>query len=211
MVALSNTQLGAGMNASHVQVYGWIEVGGNVSTNSVKPGGNVPVGYDYTPNTVQLDQAVVYIERLPDTVQNDHFDWGFRLSAKYGVDYRYTTAYGLFSYQLLNHNFVNGYDFPMEYVDLYFPVMQGFDVRIGRFISVPDNEAQLAPNNYTYVHSLTYTYDNFTNTASSIPWRSPRIGWSNWAWSLGRKRCRGTSARAFPIQIPIRCIPEPRC
>jgi hypothetical protein len=51
----------------------------------------------------------------------------------------------------------------MEYVDLYFPVMQGFNVRIGRFISIPDIEAQLAPNNYTYVHSLTYTYDNFTN------------------------------------------------
>jgi len=32
MVALANTQLGAGMNASHVQVYGWVEVGGNVST-----------------------------------------------------------------------------------------------------------------------------------------------------------------------------------
>jgi hypothetical protein len=164
MVALGNTQLGAAMNASHIQIYGWVEAGANISTNSVKPGGNVPVGYDYTPNTVQLDQAVVYIERLPDTVQNDHFDWGFRFSGMYGVDYRYTTAYGLFSYQLLNHNFVNGYDFPMEYVDLYFPVMQGFDVRIGRFISIPDIEAQLAPNNYTYVHSLTYTYDNFTNT-----------------------------------------------
>jgi hypothetical protein len=74
MVALGNTQLGAAMNAAHVQVYGWIEGGGNLSTNSVKPGGNAPVGYDYTPNTVQLDQTVVYIERLPDTVQNDHFD-----------------------------------------------------------------------------------------------------------------------------------------
>jgi len=52
----------------------------------------------------------------------------------------------------------------MEYVDLYFPVMHGLDVRIGRFISIPDIEAQLAPNNFTYVHSLTYTYDNFTNT-----------------------------------------------
>jgi len=74
--------------------YGWINSGANISTNSVKPGGNAPVGYDYTPNTIQLDQAVVYIERLPDTVQNDHFDWGFRLSGIYGVDYRYTTAYG---------------------------------------------------------------------------------------------------------------------
>jgi hypothetical protein len=40
-------------------------------------------------NTVQLDQAVVYIERLPDTVQNDHFDWGFRLSSIYGVRSRF--------------------------------------------------------------------------------------------------------------------------
>jgi hypothetical protein len=32
----------------------------------------------------------------------------------------------------------------MEYVDLYFPVIQGLNVRIGRF---PDIEAQLAPNN----------------------------------------------------------------
>ena len=42
--------------------------------------------------------------------------------------------------------------------------MQGFNVQIGRFISIPDIEAQLAPNNYTYAHSLTYIYDNFTNT-----------------------------------------------
>jgi hypothetical protein len=164
MVALGNTQLGAAMNDAHIQVYGWVEPGVNISTNTIKPGGNAPAGYDYTPNTIQLDQAVLYIERVPDTVQNDHFDWGFRLSGIYGVDYRYTTAYGLLSYQLLNHNFVNGLDLPMEYVDLYFPVLQGFNVRAGRFISIPDIEAQLAPNNYTYVHSITYTFDNFTNT-----------------------------------------------
>ena len=168
MVALGNTQLGHAMNDAHVQVYGWVAPGGNLSTNTVKPGGNAPAAYDYTPNSVQLDQAVVFVERLADTVQNDHFDWGFRLSALYGVDYRYTTAYGLFSYQLLNHNAVNGYDFPMVYTDLYFPVLQGMDVRIGRFISVPDIEAQLAPNNYTYVHSLTYTFDNYTNTGIQV-------------------------------------------
>jgi hypothetical protein len=36
-------------------------------------------------------------------------------------------------------------------------------VRIGRYISIPDIEAQLAPNNITYIHSLTYTWDNYTN------------------------------------------------
>jgi hypothetical protein len=163
MVALGNTQLGQAMNDAHVQVYGWVNPGANFSTNTVKPAGNLPVSYDYTPNTVQLDQAVVYLERLPDEVQNSHFDWGFRIAALYGVDGRYTMSYGLFSDQLLKQNAVNIFDLPMVYLDLYFPVINGLNVRIGRFISVPDIEAQLAPNNYTYVHSLTYTWDNYTN------------------------------------------------
>jgi hypothetical protein len=198
MVALGNTQLGAAMNAAHIQAYGWIESGANLSTNTVRPGGNAPAGYDYTPNTIQLDQAVVYIERLPDTVQNDHFDWGFRLSAIYGVDYRYTTAYGLFSYQLLNHNFVNGYDFPMEYVDLYFPVAEGINVRIGRFVSIPDIEAQLAPNNYTYVHSLTYIYDNFTNTGILGTLAVTR----NWLVQLGVVASTDTAPWNIGARIP---------
>src|SRR5262249_40637014 len=72
MVALGNTALGKAMSDAHVQVYGWISGGGNISTNTVRPGGNWPAGYMYTPNTVQLDQAVMFIERLPDTVQSDH-------------------------------------------------------------------------------------------------------------------------------------------
>jgi Putative beta-barrel porin-2, OmpL-like. bbp2 len=164
MVALGNTKLGAAMSDAHVQVYGWVAPAGNISTNTVKPGGNLPISYDYTPNSVQLDQAVFYVERLPNEVQNDHFDWGFRFSTLYGVDYRYTTAYGLMSNQLLKENLTNGLDFPMVYLDLYYPVLQGLNIRIGRFISIPDIEAQLAPNNYTYVHSLTYTWDNYTNS-----------------------------------------------
>jgi hypothetical protein len=53
----------------------------------------------------------------------------------------------------------------MAYLDLYFPhVGNGMDVRIGRYISLPDIEAQLAPNNYTYSHSLTYTFDCYTQS-----------------------------------------------
>jgi hypothetical protein len=171
MTALGNTQLGKAMNDAHVQVYGWFNVGGNLSSNDVKPGGNWPAAYMFTPNTVQLDQAVVYIERLPDTVQTDHIDWGFRISALYGENYRYTTAYGLASYQLLGHNLYNGYDFPMLYGEVYFPqVAEGLLVRFGRFISLPDIEAQLAPNNYMYSHSLTYGYDNYTNTGIQTTW-----------------------------------------
>jgi len=44
-----------------------------------------------------------YIERVPDTTQTDHIDWGFRLTNLYGFDYRFTTASGYFSQQLLNN------------------------------------------------------------------------------------------------------------
>jgi len=181
MVAIANTALGKAMSDAHIQAYGWLDPAGNLSTNSVKPGGNLPVSYDYTPNTIQLDQAVLYIERVPDEVQNDHFDWGFRLSGLYGVDYRYTFSYGIGAYQLVNHNYVNGYDLPMMYVDFYFPVIDGLNVRIGRFISVPDIEAQLAPNNYTYVHSLTYTWDNYTNEGIEFTLAVTK----NWILQLG--------------------------
>jgi hypothetical protein len=165
MEAIANTSTGQWMSEHNIQFYGWIDPGFNVSSNSVRPGGNAPIAYAYTPNTIQLDQLVGYLERVPDTVQNDHVDWGFRLSGLYGENYRYTTGFGYSSYQLLKANQVNGYDYPMEYLDLFIPqVAEGLYIRAGRYISLPDIEAQLAPNNYMYTHSFTYAFDNYTNT-----------------------------------------------
>ena len=166
MVAIANTGFGQWLSTGNVQIYGWVDAGGNISTSSTPQGGNAPAAYSYRPNTAQLDQAVIYVERLPDTVQSDHIDWGFRLSAIYGENYRYTTAYGLASYQLLNHNNIYGYDLPMLYAEMFIPQIGegGLMLRAGRFISVPDIEAQLAPNNYMYSHSMTYSFDNYTNT-----------------------------------------------
>ena len=165
MTALSNTSIGKWLGDTGIQVYGWGDLGANISSSTTKPGGNSPAAYLYTPNTVQLDQLVLYVDRFPDTVQKDHIDWGMRLSAIYGENYRYTTAYGLYSYQLLKDNRVNGYDFPMLYGELFIPqVAEGLMIRAGRYISLPDIEAQLAPNNYMYTHSMTYTFDNYTNT-----------------------------------------------
>jgi hypothetical protein len=164
MAAIANTSPGQWLQDNHIQIYGWVDPGVNFSSNSESRGGNAPMAYMYTPNTVQLDQAVLYIDRVPDTVQTDHIDWGMRLSALYGENYRYTTAYGIGSYQLLKENHINGYDFPMMYGELYIPdVSEGLLLRLGRYISIPDIEAQLAPNNYMYSHSMTYSFDNYTN------------------------------------------------
>jgi hypothetical protein len=187
--AIYGSKHGDWLKKANIQVYGWVDVGANLSTSHRGPYANAPAAYDQVPDTVQLDQYTFYIERVPDTVQTDHFDWGFRLTNLYGFDYRFTTAKGYFSQQLLNNPQPNGsignkygYDPVMAYVDLYYPhIGQGMDVRIGRYISLPDIEAQLAPNNYTYSHSLTYTYDCYTQTGINAT-----IKWSDhWTTQVG--------------------------
>jgi len=87
---------------------------------------NVPESYAIVPNRLEMDQSVLRIERVPDTVQTGHVDWGFRTSFVYGIDYRYTTAQGWFSEQLLKRNSLYGAD-PVEFYGLvYVPgVAQG--------------------------------------------------------------------------------------
>jgi hypothetical protein len=144
------------------KVYGWIEPTANVSTSRDR---NYPETNDIYSNRVELGQAVVYVERLPDSVQTSHVDWGYHLTAFFGTDYRSTTNKGYFSSQLLDHDRQYGFDPVLEYVDAYFPhVAQGMNLRVGRYISIPGIEAQLTPNNYMFSHSLLYAVDPFTDT-----------------------------------------------
>ncbi len=162
------------LKLSPVKWYGWVSVGGNGSTNnrgnaSKGIAANLPSAYDEFPNTIVMDQFALYVEKLADTTQTDHFDWGFRITNLYGQDYRFTTSHGLLSQQLLVKNAQYGYDPVMFYTDLYFPKLgKGADLRIGRYISLPDIEAQLAPNNYTYSHSILYTYDCYTQLGANL-------------------------------------------
>jgi opacity protein-like surface antigen len=186
MKALGPTAVGKTLEDWHIQVYGWFNPGFNVSNMRSLPGqvtgGNFPAAYSYQPNVIQLDQIVTIIERLPDTVQQDHIDWGFRLSPLYGETYRYTTALGFTSDQLQKWNKFAGFDAPMIYGELYVPgIFEGLMLRLGRFISVPDIEAQLAPNNYMYSHSMTYGYDNYTTTGLETTWQLTK----NWTFQLG--------------------------
>lgn len=148
---------------SRTKVYGWVAPSFNYSTSDKN---NFPLSYDIFPNSVVLNQAVLYIERVPDTVQKTHFDWGFHITGFFGNDYRFTTAKDYLSQQLLQKNRRYGFDPVLEYADLYFPVKEGLNIRIGRFLSVPGIEAQLAPNNYNMTHSLLYTIDPFTDTGA---------------------------------------------
>jgi len=162
MQAIYGSKSGEAWKQSHVKIYGWIEPGFNFSTSKDRV---YPMSYNIYANRLVLDQAVVYAERVPDTVQTDHIDWGFHLTAFYGTDYRFTTSKGYLSDQLLKFDRQYGFDPVLEYADLYIPfVAKGMNIRVGRYISVPGIEAQLAPANYSHTHSLLFTTDPFTQT-----------------------------------------------
>src|ERR1700733_1472780 len=157
--------LGGALKTSRLRIYGWVDGSINASSSGQS---NVPLSYAIVPNRPELDQAILRIERPLDTVQTDHIDWGFRFSSLYGIDYRFTTAKGWLSDQLLEHNDLYGYD-PVElYSQLYVPgVLDGLVLTAGRYISPPDIEAQLAPDNYLFTHSLMFTYDPYTFTGAN--------------------------------------------
>jgi hypothetical protein len=147
---------------SRTKLYGWVEPSLNYSTSLQT---NAPEENDVYSNRLELDQFVLYAERLPDSVQRDHVDWGYHLTALFGTDYRFTTGKGYWNGPWVNDHRQYGFDPTLEYVDIYIPqVAQGMNVRIGRYISVPGIEAQLAPNNYIFSHSLLYAIDPFTDT-----------------------------------------------
>jgi hypothetical protein len=133
---------------------------------------NAPESYDLVANSVQLDQAALQITRQPNTAQTDHFDWGFLSTTIYGTDYRYTTAKGIFSYQLLQHNNLYGFDPAELYGLFYFPkVADGMILKVGRYISPADIEAQWAPDNYLFSHSLMFTVDPYTFTGAQATFK----------------------------------------
>ncbi len=199
MQAIWSGKNGDAWKRSGVQIYGWLNFGGNWSTSkdTVGPNGRFntyPESYDEIGNSIQPDQMVLYIERQPNTVQTDHFDWGFRVSGLWGLDYRFTTSKGWLSQQLLGYQAQGcptkptglcneyGFDPVMLYADFYVPnIAQGMDIRVGRYISLPDIEAQLAPNNYTFSHSLLYTVDCYTQTGLNT---TTKIN-NNWTVQIG--------------------------
>jgi hypothetical protein len=160
--ALFGGVLGDFMKDHRLKAYGWVNASGNWSTSTSS---NTPDSYWVAPNSYQLDQLVFRLEREVDSNQIDHLDWGFRSTHLFGIDYRYMTAGGYFSRQLLVHNNLYGYDPTEQYLNLYVPgVAQGIIITVGRWIATPDIETQFGPDNYMGTHSLLFTVDVYTET-----------------------------------------------
>ena len=84
------------------------------------------------------------------------------------------------------------------------------NLRVGRYISLPDIEAQLAPNNYTYSHSILYTVDCYTQLGANATVKM-NDHWTVQGRHLARLRCdamdnrrQGDRKRLRPIHLEKR-------
>lgn len=192
-----------------IRVYGWVNPGYNYGSAHHS---NIPLSYADAARQLRLDQVVCRFERVPDTVQQEHMDWGFRLTNLYGEDYRYTTAKGWFSQQLLTHNNLTGYDPCEAFGVIYIPrigshkIFDGSMIRIGRYISCPDIEAQLAPDNYLYTHSQMFTVDTYTQTGIQYGVQLNKYWWVMAGFCAGADTAPWTYAAVPTGQFLVRYV-----
>ena len=111
---------------SKVQIYGWVNFSGNISTShpsKTSENGNFPLIYDITPQPDGAEPDCSLPRAVGERKSNGPHRLGFsNLSPRTGLDYRFTTTRdGFFSDQLLKHNSYSGFDMPMIYLDLYIP------------------------------------------------------------------------------------------
>ena len=144
---------------------------------------------------MELDQAVLYIERMADQNQTDHIDWGFRIACLDGLDYRFMASRGYINdNNLFRDNKFTGFDTPMLYLQVYIPqIAEGMSIILGRIISMPDIEQQLAPNNLMASHSLVYSFDNYTMWGL---WTTTKLN-ANWVLQLSTSRRRRYRALGY--------------
>ena len=147
---------------SRTKIYGWINPTLNFSTSDHE---NWPEANDEFADRFELNELTVYVERLPDSVQTDHIDWGYHLTALYGTDYRFTMGKGYFSSQWLDDHHQYGFDPALEYFDLYVPYwFKGMNFRVGRFLTLPGIEGEQTPSNYLSSVSLAYLVSPTSDT-----------------------------------------------
>ena len=205
---------GDGGGTARIEVHGWVTAGGNWSTPNYRicrrHTGSYPTHYSWTKPSSRSSARSIGCRPITST-------WGFHSVHLDGIDYRYTTAGGWFSQQLLYHNSLYGYDPVEQYVELYIPrIFEGMVIRVGRWIACPDIETQYAPDNYLATHSLLFTYDSYTQTGvrSSFQLNERNMvqgaiqsGTDMAPWYAGALRPASSAGDGCPGRIMMRSIP----
>lgn len=165
---------------SGIKVGGWINAGATFNPNFPGNGYNGPVTFADRANRFQLNQFNIFIQRTVLT-EGKSFDIGGRFDFMFGTDAIYTQAFGIPPFDVNSGQPLNrgnwdldlccsstrtyGIALPQAYAEVYVPVGNGLNLKVGHFYSPTGYETVAAPDNFFYTHA--YTFNNgepFTHT-----------------------------------------------
>jgi hypothetical protein len=169
------------MKDAGIVIGGWAN--GGITYNATSPSNNFngPVTFADRSGEFQLNQLNLFIQRAVAT-EGDSFDIGGRFDIMFGTDSIFTQAYGVPAYDvntlqplnrnhwdldLLGSNDNRFYDLalPQAYLEMYAPIGNGLNIKIGHFYTPIGYETVPAPDNFFYTHAYTMQYgEPFTHT-----------------------------------------------
>ena len=187
---LSNAQAGTIMSTDNnftkalkergFNMGGWIH-GGATFNPSQTDGFNGPVTFADQANRAQVNQFNFFIERAVKT-EGKGWDFGFRADFMFGTDAIFTQAYGNPAFDVNSGRALSdrgnwdldiccsslrtyGIAIPQAFAEIYAPVGNGLNVKVGHFYTPIGYESVPAPNNFFYTHAYTMQYgEPFTHT-----------------------------------------------
>lgn len=151
-------------NCHGINFRGWVN--GGIMGNSDSPNSrfNGPVTFYDRAGEGQLSQVYFVAEKALDTACG--CDWGFRVDALYGSDYRFNISRGLSAEDNFtgrwNSSRFYGFDIPQAYVEVGY---EDWSVKVGHFYTIIGYEVVTAPDNFFMTHAYTMQYgEPFTHT-----------------------------------------------
>ena len=168
------------MKDAGLVVGGWLQLGVTYNADAPNNSFNGPVTFGDRSAELQMNQLYFYLQRAVAT-EGDSWDFGGRFDFMYGSDSIFTQAYGVPSYDVntgmamtrshwdlnLLRNVNRFYDIalPQLYGEMYIPIGNGLDVKIGHFYTPVGYEVVTAPDNFFYSKPYTFQYgEPFTHT-----------------------------------------------
>jgi hypothetical protein len=159
----------------------WANAGITYNATDPEDNYNGPVTFGDRSGEPQLNQLNAYIQRAV-TTEGSAWDFGARFDVMFGTDAAFTQAYGAYTgsnpgwdLDLLRdctgyntcsgNNRFYGLAIPQAYMEMYAPVGNGLNIKIGHFYTPIGYETVPAPDNFFYSHAYTMQFgEPFTHT-----------------------------------------------
>ncbi len=156
----------AGLQGSGWTIGGWATAGINYNTDDPHDSSNGPLSMTDRNGELNLYQLDLFVEKA--VTKGDSWDIGGRVDYMFGTDTRYTQAAGTWDTKIMNPNSYYNMAVPQAYVEVFTPVGNGLNTKVGHFYTIIGYESVPSTPNFFASHSYSFKSSPFTTTGALL-------------------------------------------